>query len=243
MVTEAGRRTTDDERRLSLEDAGYEIVQNAVSLSTLTALRGALAALEIGPGVYDRRGVYAARDLLERIPEVKELAFSDKLNTLVEPILGRAWRPVRGIYFDKSASANWKVPWHQDLTIAVCDRREVEGFGPWSMKADVPHVQPPVAILEQMLAVRIALDDNDESNGPLRVLPGTHRLGRLQPADIARLRDEIPEANCIVPAGGAVLMRPLLLHASSPMLSGKRRRVIHIEYAGCDLPGGLEWRS
>jgi ectoine hydroxylase-related dioxygenase (phytanoyl-CoA dioxygenase family) len=181
--------------------------------------------------------------LLERLPDVRTLAHSEELRTLVEPILGPRWRPVRGIYFDKTLSANWKVPWHQDLTIAVHETREAEGFGPWSTKAGVPHVRPPVAILEQMLAVRIALDDNDETNGPLRVLPGTHRFGRLQPADIASLRSEIPEVSCCVPAGAALLMRPLLLHASSPMTSGKRRRVIHIEYAGCDLPGGLEWRS
>jgi ectoine hydroxylase-related dioxygenase (phytanoyl-CoA dioxygenase family) len=105
----------------------------------------------------------------------------------------------------------------------------------------VHHVQPPVEILEKMVSVRFALDDNDHDNAPLRVLPGTHRLGRLSAAEIARLRSEEKEVACCVPAGGAVVMRPLLLHASSSMVSGGSRRVIHIEYAGCDLPGGLEW--
>jgi ectoine hydroxylase-related dioxygenase (phytanoyl-CoA dioxygenase family) len=94
-----------------------------------------------------------------------------------------------------------------------------------------------------MVALRFALYENDELNGPLRVLPGTHRLGRLGAQDIAQLRAEREESACCVPARAALVMRPLLLHASSAMVSGASRRVIHIEYAGCELPGGLEWAS
>lgn len=38
-------------------------------------------------------------------------------------------RPVKGIVFDKTPAANWKVPWHQDLTICVERRIDVNGFG------------------------------------------------------------------------------------------------------------------
>ena len=98
------------------------------------------------------------------------------------------WAGVRAIYFDKSPEANWLVPWHQDLTVALRSRREVPGFGPWSVKDGVPHVQPPVERLEQMLTVRLHLDDADEGNGALRVLPGSHRSGRLSSTQIQALR-------------------------------------------------------
>jgi hypothetical protein len=78
--------------------------------------------------------------------------------------------------FDKTADANWLVPWHQDLTICVKKKVDVPGYGPWTIKAGVPHVQPPVAILDRRLAVRIHLDNCSERNGALRVLPGTHRF-------------------------------------------------------------------
>ena len=72
---------------------------------------------------------------------------------------------VRGIYFDKRVDANWKVAWHQDLSIAVKAKAKIEGYGPWSVKAGITHVQPPVSVLEQMLTVRLHLDDTDETNG------------------------------------------------------------------------------
>jgi ectoine hydroxylase-related dioxygenase (phytanoyl-CoA dioxygenase family) len=150
---------------------------------------------------------------------------------------------VKATYFDKTLAANWKVPWHQDLTIAVREYRDVWGFAQWTVKDGVIHVQPPVEVLEKRVAVRFALDNNDELNGPLRVLPGTHSMGRLNAKRIEKLRIELNEAACCVPEGGALVMRPLLLHASSSMASGDRRRVIHIEFAACDLPGGLEWAA
>ena len=113
-----------------------------------------------------------------RVPEVMRLAQS-LLVDLVRPHLPAEPVPVRGIYFDKRPETNWLVAWHQDLTLALKERVEVPGFGPWSLKEGVPHVQPPVGMLEQMLSVRLHLDDADATNGALRVLPGTHRLGRL----------------------------------------------------------------
>src|SRR5205807_4301579 len=100
---------------------------------------------------------------------------------------------VRAIYFDKSPEANWLVSWHQDLTLALRARAEVPGFGPWSTKDGIPHVQPPVELLQQMLSVRLHLDDADESNGALRVLPGSHRCERLAPARIRELRGQQPD--------------------------------------------------
>jgi len=150
---------------------------------------------------------------------------------------------MRGIYFDKRPETNWLVAWHQDLTLALKERVEVPGFGQWSMKDGVPHVQPPVELLEQMLTVRLHLDDADESNGALRVLAGTHRLGRLTAEQIQRCRETHEEVFCKAKAGDALLMKPMLLHASSRSTSERSRRVLHIEFAGFQLPMLLDWHE
>jgi ectoine hydroxylase-related dioxygenase (phytanoyl-CoA dioxygenase family) len=107
----------------------------------------------------------------------------------------------------------------------------------------VHHVQAPVQLLEEMLTVRLHLDDCDESNGALRVIPGSHRLGRLRAEDIQKFRNEQRFTLCSVAAGDALLMRPLLLHSSGKSKTSGHRRVVHIEYAGFALPGGLKWNE
>jgi hypothetical protein len=172
---------------------------------------------------------------------VAEFARGRLVRELVRQGFGGGFFPVRAIYFDKRPEANWAVGWHQDLTIAVKEKREVEGFGAWSVKDGVPHVQAPVAILERMVTVRAHLDDADGENGALRVIPGSHRNGKLTSSEIERFRRQRAEVLCGVKRGGAMVMRPLLLHASSRSMSERSRRVLHIEYAKEALPGGLEW--
>ncbi len=159
----------------------------------------------------------------------------------MESVLGEPARVVRGIYLDKHKDANWKVAWHQDLTIAVKERKDVEGYGPWSMKAGIQHVQPPVRTLENMLAVRVHLDDADESNGALRVVPGSHLHGRLNAEEIQALRAKSEAVGCPMKRGDVMLLRPLLLHASSVATQPEHRRVLHFEYAAGELDEGLEW--
>jgi len=185
----------------------------------------------------------AGRRGLLSLPIVTALSRSDALLNLVRPHLPTDPLPVRAIYFDKSPEANWLVTWHQDLTLALQSRADVAGFGPWSVKDGVPHVQPPVEFLEKMLTVRLHLDDADETNGALRVLPGSHRLGRLHFERIQQLRSQQPDFLCAVSAGDALLMRPLLLHASGRSTSGRHRRVLHIEYADFTLPAELQWHE
>lgn len=182
------------------------------------------------------------RDILELAP-IAKLSRSDRLLNLVQPHLSAQPRPVRGIYFDKTADTNWLVTWHQDLTIAVRDKIDVPGFGPWSVKEGVPHVQPPVSLLEQMLTVRLHLDDCDESSGALHVIPGSHRSGRLSAECIRQWRSQHLATMCCVAAGDALLMRPLLLHSSSRSRTERHRRVVHIEYASFALPNELQWHE
>lgn len=174
-------------------------------------------------------------------PVVKQFADSGRIKALVRPHLLMEPQPVRAIYFDKSPEANWLVPWHQDLTVAVRQRRDVPGWGPWSVKEGVHHVQPPTELLEQMVAVRVHLDDSDADNGALRVLPVTHLSGRLNAPAVSQLRTQAHEVLCEARAGDVLLMRPLLLHSSSRSHSARHRRVLHVEYAGFDLPPTLEW--
>ena len=134
------------------------------------------------------------------------------------------------------------MPWHQDLSIAVKERKDVLGFGAWSTKAGIVHVQPSASVLERLLTIRIHLDDCDESNAPVRVIPGSHLQGRMSTEQIHQI-STAPALSCIVAAGRVLLMRPLLLHATSASQSPLHRRVIHIEFASCPLPGGLEWFS
>ena len=185
----------------------------------------------------------AGRRGLLGVPVVASLARSPRLLGLVRPHVAREPVPVRAIFFDKSPGGNWLVPWHQDLTLALRARAEVTGFGPWSVKDGVPHVQPPVDLLEQMLTVRLHLDDADEANGALRVLPGTHRLGRLSPVQVQEQRAQQADILCAATAGDALLMRPLLLHASGRSTSQRHRRVLHVEYAAFTLPDALHWHE
>ncbi|MBB4639163.1 phytanoyl-CoA dioxygenase family protein [Longimicrobium terrae] len=222
---------------------GFAIVENVADSATVAVLLDELAAVD-GPGAIRRRGsVHAVRNLLEAVPAVRDLARSAAARALVEPVLGAECFAVRGILFDKTPDANWKVAWHQDLTIAVRERREVPGFGPWSEKAGITHVQPPAEVLRDMLTVRVHLDPCGTENGPVQVIGGSHLHGRLSPEEIDEWRDGNDAVPCTSPIGGALVMRPLLLHASSASTVPDHRRVVHLEFAAGDLPGGLEWHG
>lgn len=215
-----------------LAERGFELVAGLVDEAERRELLEAVGAVDV-----------AGRRNMLVVPAVAALAMSEKLFELVRRHIGGEPRPVRAIWFNKSAEANWLVAWHQDLAIAVRERIETPGFEAWSMKEGVPHVQPPATVLERMLTVRIHLDDADERNGALRVIAGSHRLGRLNAEQIANLCEERGETLCVAAAGDALLMRPLLLHASGRSMNDRPRRVLHLEYASANLPGRLAWNE
>ena len=220
----------------AFEASGFLLLPDLISRDELPRLRAEVDRL-LG-GSETRGGV---RNVLSKSPYLHDLATSGPPSRAAETFLGSSTRPVKLTIFDKTPHANWKVPWHQDLTISVQEQKDVPGFGPWTIKDGVPHVQPPVAILEQVIALRLHLDDTPAENGALKVLPGTHKLGHLSDQKIASLRQETQEVVCALPAGGAMLMSPLLLHASSASEAPLRRRVLHFEFSAVRLPGGLEW--
>lgn len=216
-----------------LNELGFCTIRDAVSADTL---EGLIRSVEVLPP-----NAPGARNLAGMVPQIARLSRSPEIAGVLENIGCQNAFLVRSIFFDKQPGANWKVPWHQDITIAVRERREVEGFGPWSEKTGIPHVQPPASILETMITLRLHLDDCDAENGALKVLPRSHRHGVLNAETIQRLRRESSEVVCAVPQEGILAMRPLLLHASSPALRPKHRRVIHLEFATKNLTGGLMW--
>ena len=219
---------------------GFVILRDFVTPETCAEL-----AAELTPRFESQQGAASSRiggvrNLLQSSPRVARLARSAKVLALLQEILQAEVFPVRSIFFDKTPESNWAVAWHQDLQLAVAERIETPGFGSWSVKAGVPHVQPPVEILSRMATLRLHLDDCDATNGALRVIPGSHAAGILDVAESARWQQK-PATVAEVPAGGALVMSPLLLHSSSAALKPAHRRVLHLEYASGDLPGGLRW--
>ncbi|MBW4491180.1 MAG: phytanoyl-CoA dioxygenase family protein [Trichocoleus desertorum ATA4-8-CV12] len=227
-----------------IERDGFTVVPNILDFGLISLLIEHLTQVPIDHAVSRRSGgAYGIRNLLNLVPLTRDIANSQALRLLVEPILGRKAQVVRGIFFDKTVEANWKVAWHQDLTIAVRERIDVEDYGPWSVKAGIVHVQPPVAILENMLTIRVHLDDTDELNGALRVIPGSHKAGRLLAEEIRDWKEKRNSVTCRLERGGAMIMRPLLLHSSSAAIDPGHRRVLHLEYCSAKLPDVLKWHE
>ncbi|HEX7945384.1 MAG TPA: phytanoyl-CoA dioxygenase family protein [Phenylobacterium sp.] len=156
-------------------------------------------------------------------------------------LLGAAARPVRAVLFDKTPAANWAVAWHQDRTIPVRERVQADGFGPWSRKGGLLHVAPPIAILEAMATLRIHVDPVGPDNAHLRVALGSHRLGVASAAEAAALAGQHLQIECLAEPGDVWAYSTPILHASDRARAASRRRVLQVDYAAQDLPGGLVW--
>jgi len=157
-------------------------------------------------------------------------------------LLGSSRTAIQCTYFEKVASRNWLVALHQDLSIPVAERRADAPCKAWSEKGGTWFCQPPVDFLAQLVAVRVHLDDSTEVNGPLRVVPGSHRLGRIASHEIAAHRRRLGELACLAPRRALLAMRPLILHASSKSTSTTPRRVLHYVFGPAELPWGLRWK-
>jgi ectoine hydroxylase-related dioxygenase (phytanoyl-CoA dioxygenase family) len=185
--------------------------------------------------------IYALRDVFNKYPIVKQLVQSKPIQQLVQSVLGENAFPVKALYFNKALGHNWNVAWHQDLNITVKQQIYMNGFHRWSTKQGIFHVQPPVSLLENMLTLRIHLDDASADNGALRIISGSHKHGKIGKEDLSHKIKQDAVVICEARAGDVLLMRPLLLHASHKNLSLKQRRVIHIEFAAQALPEPLQW--
>lgn len=181
------------------------------------------------------------RNLIDH-PTVAALLSHARLGKYLWSVTGRDLVAVKATLFDKSET-NWRMQWHQDRTIAVKERLDVAGFGPWSTKSGTLHVEAPREVLTQMLAIRIHLDACGPDNGPLRVIPASHLLGKLKEEDLEREVARAEAAELHLPQGSLLLMRPLLIHSSPAALSPGHRRVLHIELAPVEAISPLKWHE
>ena len=197
---------------------------------------------ELGPieAAMSRRTGPGARELLDA-PWCAALARRLRADARLAGAIPRDHVPVQCTAFEKSLRHNWLVPVHQDVAIPVAQRVDDPALAGWSNKAGTWFVQPPADALAQIVALRLHVDDCGVDDGPLKVVPGTHRRGRLDDAEAIALRDAHGSVACPVPRGGAMLMRPLLLHASSKATGACRRRVLHFLFGPPRLPLGLAW--
>ena len=205
-------------------DAGYAVIERVFERPELAALLDSLSDARLD------RTKAGARHVLG-VPGVRDLAADPRMIEIARQFLDSTAVPFRATLFDKSSSANWLVVWHQDTALPLRARVEAPEWGPWSLKAGMIYAHAPAWALDRVVALRVSLDNSSATNGPLRVLPGTHRSGVLSDAEIERLARTVPPVECLAASGGVVAMRPLTVHASSKSVDDRPRRVLHIEYA------------
>lgn len=217
---------------------GYTVLNDIFSpQEVVTLVRAIGEASSSGSTFRKTADLFAIRQFLKEVPQIHPTVFNATLKLLIRNHFGPDYFVVKSIYFDKPEASNWFVAWHQDLTISVDRKVALPGFSNWTIKQDQFSVQPPLPFLENIVTIRIHLDDTDEHNGALRVIPGSHSNGisRYNAGDVHTV------AICRVKKGGVMFMRPLLQHASNRTTNGSRRRVIHIELSNLPLPAGLDW--
>jgi hypothetical protein len=214
----------------SFDDDGFAVLPALLSDAELAALDAAMTGTD-GVGSRDLLAESWCAALARRLLDDERLADA----------LPRTHVPVQCTSFEKSVDRNWLVPVHQDLAIPVAARVDHAALGGWSNKGGTWFVQPPVSLLERLVAVRVHVDDCGAEDGPLNVVAASHRLGRLSDEQAIALRDARGTLACPVARGGALLMRPLLLHASSKAAGRSRRRVLHFLFGPRQLPFDLAW--
>lgn len=185
--------------------------------------------------------IYGARNLLRVMPETTRIWQIAPLTDLLERVLGSRFGLVRGLYFDKPPEHSWSLSWHRDLTIAVRDNRlATQQFRNPTTKAGVPHIEASTEVLERMLTLRIHLDDVTDSNGPLKVIVGSHRTDDAADCTAGGIR------TILAKRGDVLAMRPRLSHSSIATQAGspQHRRILHLEFSADQaLPDGFAWHD
>ncbi len=217
----------------ALSEEGYTAVAAVLDIEQITSVQQALKVVSL-----ERAGT---RNLLD-FGWCRDLAGTIKSHNDIYANLPASAVAIQCTLFEKTEKRNWLVAYHQDLSVPVKERVEHPSLGVWSLKEGQHYVQAPTELLEKLVAVRVHLDDCGLENGPLRLVPRSHRQGRLDDAATRRFRATKGEIVCVIAKGNALLFRPLLLHASSKAKVSGQRRVLHFLY-GPPLPGyGLRWQ-
>ena len=219
---------------------GFAIVDNVFTDEEINDLLLTISQADTSkPTFCKTNDLFAIRQFLKEVPASVDKVFTDKLNNFISKLFGDEYFVVKSIYFDKPENSNWFVSYHQDLTISVDKKIDLEDFGPWTTKQNQFAVQPPLDILQDNFTIRIHLDNTNEENGALKVIPKSHLKGIYRPETIDWTIET--ETTCCVKKGGIMFMKPLLLHSSSRTTNNKKRRVLHIEFSRSLLPDNLHW--
>jgi ectoine hydroxylase-related dioxygenase (phytanoyl-CoA dioxygenase family) len=216
-----------------MKDPGYWITEDLLSNDECDEL---VAALSAAPGARGRAGT---RHLMN-YPQIHSAANHPALIAIASRLLGGGAVPYRATLFEKSGLANWLVVWHQDTALPLLARNHSSEWGPWSRKAGVLYAHAPSWALFRIVALRLHLDASTGQNGPLRVIPGSHAVGVLSEESVFAAAKTQKHVDCLVPRGGVLAMRPLLIHSSSKVSHDSSRRVLHFEYAdSLELSDGI----
>ncbi|MBC3847840.1 phytanoyl-CoA dioxygenase family protein [Winogradskyella echinorum] len=223
-----------------LKNIGYTKLDNLYSKGEINDITNYIEAFNIANNyIQTANQLFAIRQLLKVIPGLKKALSNKNLIQLLNLHFESNYFLTKAIYFDKPPNSNWFVPYHQDLSISVTTKADIDGYSNWTTKKDVYGVQPPINILENTITIRIHLDDTTKDNGALKVVPKSHSNGVIRKGSKYWNMDK--QDICEINKGGVMLMKPLLLHASDRTINNQRRRVIHLEFNSNELPNPIKW--
>lgn len=194
--------------QIELEKNGYLTLNDIYSNLEISQIISEIENIELEK---DRDGkstkLFAIRHFFKEVPGTFTCIFNDNLKTIIKKYFGSDFFVVKSIYFDKPLHSNWFVSYHQDLTISVNQKMSISDFKGWTRKKNQFSVQPSISVLENIFTIRIHLDDTDEKNGALKVIPKSHTKGIYRPETINW--DIEQEVICNVKKGSVMMMKPL----------------------------------
>ena len=229
-----------EQNKTEIAKKGFTIIDDVFSEEEINQIINVIEDIDTSKETFRKsEDLFAIRQFLKEVPESHPFIFNENIRTIISEVFGNDYFVVKSIYFDKPEKSNWYVSYHQDLTISVDKKLDLAGFGPWTTKQNQFAVQPPIDYLKNIFTIRIHLDDTDENNGALKVVPNSHSKEIYRPETIDWNVET--EEICSVNKGGIIIMKPLILHGSNRTTNQKKRRVIHIEFSNMQLPKELDW--
>ena len=226
--------------KTEISEKGFTIINDIFSEKEISQIIDVIDSIDTSKETFRKsEDLFAIRQFLKEVPESHQFIFNDNIRKIINEIFGDNYFVVKSIYFDKPEKSNWYVSYHQDLTISVDKKLDLKGFGPWTTKQNQFAVQPPIDYLKNIFTIRIHLDDTDENNGALKVVPNSHSKEIYRPETIDWNLET--EEICSVNKGGIMIMKPLILHGSNRTTNHQKRRVIHIEFSNMELPEEINW--
>ena len=215
---------------------GFNVIKGLVNIDEVEGLRSAVSNL-IGE---NRSG--SIRNIEQKSDLVREFVVSERVMQIVKSYIGNTAKLARTILFNKTKYKNWAVAWHQDKTTAVSKSFKDDAWTNWTVKGDVVHAQPPLQVFEKMITLRLHLDETDNTNGCLQVIPQSHKMGILRQSEVNKIVSRSKVLSCCVNAGDILLMHPLLLHASNKATQNCTRRILHMEFSSYQLSDDIQYR-